>query len=134
MSQEFEEFLKHKGIRHECTVAYTPEQNGVAERLNRTLMESARSMMSFAGLPNSYWGEAVVAAAYIKNRVPTRAFKGKVSPFERWCGHRLDLKHFEVFGCVAYAHIPESQRNKLTKKAGKLRFVGYSTGRKVTGY
>ena len=79
---------------------YTPKQNGLAERLNRTLMESARSMMCFAGLPNSYWGKAVVAAAYIRNRVPTRAFKGKVSPYERWCGVDLTSstsKSFDVW-------------------------------------
>ena len=68
----------------------------------------------------------MVAAAYIRNRVPPRAFK-KVSPYERWCGRRPDLKHVKVFGCVAHAHIPDSLRNKLTKKAEKLRFVGYST-------
>ena len=126
-SVEFENFLKSKGIKHECTVPYSTEQNGVAERLNHTLMESARSMMCFAGLPDSYWGEAVVTAAYIRNRVPTRAFREKVSPYERWYGHIPDLKHFKVFGYVAYAHIPDSQRDKLNKKAEKIRFVGYST-------
>uniref|UniRef100_A0A1X7TKT5 Integrase catalytic domain-containing protein n=1 Tax=Amphimedon queenslandica TaxID=400682 RepID=A0A1X7TKT5_AMPQE len=76
-------------------------------------MESAGSMMYFAGLPNNYWGEAVVAAAYIRNSVPTRAFSERVSPYERWYSHRTDLKHFKVIECVAYAHMPDSQRNKL---------------------
>ena len=83
VSKEFEEYLKTKGIRHELTVPYSPAQNGVAERLNRTLMESARTMMCLAGLPKSYWAEAVATAAYIRNRVPTKAFEGKVSPYER---------------------------------------------------
>ena len=53
-SQEFEAYLKSKGIQHELSVAYSPQQNGVAERLNRTLMESARSMLAHAGLPDRY--------------------------------------------------------------------------------
>ena len=66
VSKEFEEFLKYKGIRYELTVPYPPAQNGVAERLNRTLMESARTMIRFARLPDSYWGEAVATTAYIR--------------------------------------------------------------------
>ena len=122
LSNDFEEYLKEKGIRHECTIPYSPAQNGVA---NRTIVESARTMISCAGLPQSYWGEAVVTAAFIRNRVPTRTFKEKVSPYERWFGRRPDLSPLKIFGCVAYAHIPDCKRNKLDKKAVKLRFVGY---------
>ena len=130
VSKEFEEFLKSKGIRHELTVPYSPAQNGVAERLNRTLMESARAMIRFARLPDSYWGEAVATAGYIRNRVPTSAFKERVSPYEKWYQRRPDLSHLRVFGCVAYAHIPDCQRDILTKKAEKFRFVGYSLNSK----
>ena len=73
LSAEFKEYLKLRGIRHELTVPYSPQQNGVVERMNRTLMESARAMIAHAGLPNSYWGEAVVTAAYVRNRMPTTA-------------------------------------------------------------
>ena len=99
VSKEFEEFLKSKGfcIRHELTVPYSSAQNGVAERLNRTLMESARTMIRFARLPDSYCGEAVATAAYIRNRVPTRAFKERVSPYEKWYQRRPDLSHLRVF-------------------------------------
>ena len=120
-----------KGIHHELTVPHTPEQNGVAERMNRTLMESARSMMSHAGLPDSYWAEAVATAAYITNRTSTTALE-KMTPYEQWYGRNPDLSNLRVFGCVAYAHIPENQRQKLDKKADKLRFVGYSI--KSKGY
>jgi len=65
ISREFQEYLKSRGIRHEPTIAYTPEQNGVAERLNRTLVEAARSMISHGGLNSNYWGEAVATAAYV---------------------------------------------------------------------
>ena len=70
--QEFEEYLKLKGIRHELTIAHTPEQNGVAERMNRTLMESARAMIAHAGLSNEYWAEAVATAVYLKNNMCQR--------------------------------------------------------------
>ena len=68
VSKDFEAYLISKGIKHELTIAYTPEQNGVAERMNRTLMESARAMMSHANLPNPFWAEAVATAVYLRNR------------------------------------------------------------------
>ena len=71
ISSEFHTYLKSRGIRHEPTIAYTPEQNGVAERLNRTLVEAARSMICHAGLNSNYWGEAVVTAAYVQNHTAT---------------------------------------------------------------
>lgn len=125
-SKEFETYLKSKGIHHQLTVPHTPEQNGVAERMNRTLMESARSMIAHAGLPNCYWAEAVSTAAYLRNRIITTAFDKKMTPFERWYGRKPDLSHLRVFGCMGYAHIPDVQRQKLDKKAEKFRLVGYS--------
>ena len=123
---EFESYLKLKGIHHELTVPHTPEQNGVAERMNRTLMESARSMLAHAGLPHCYWAEAVSTAAYLKNRTATTAFEKVATPYERWYGRKPNISNLRVFGCMAYAHIPDSQRTKLDKKAEKMRFVGYS--------
>lgn len=67
ISTEFKEYLKLRGIRHELTVPYTPQQNGVAEWLNRTLMEAAQSMISHAGLNSNYWGEVIATAAYVTN-------------------------------------------------------------------
>ena len=120
-------YLKTKGIRHELKVPYSPEQNGVAERMNRTLMEAARSMMTHAGLPDKFWAEAVDTAAYLRNHTPTTAIRGYRTPYEVWYGERPNIGHLKVFGCVAYAHIPDSLRQKLDKKAVKLRFVGYSS-------
>ena len=124
LSKEFEEYLKLKGIRHELTIAHTPEQNGVAERMNRTLMESARAMIAHAGLSNEYWAEAVATAVYLKNRT-TSAVKEGMTPYEKWYKRKPDISHLKVFGCVAYAHIPDCERRKLDKKAEKLHFVGY---------
>ena len=96
--------------------------------MNKTLMESAtcRSMMDHASLPDKYWAEAVECAAYIRNRLPTTALTERKTPFEVWSGRKPNISHLKVFGCMAYAHIPDSQRNKLDKKAVKLRFVGYA--------
>ena len=77
-SNKFETYLKNEGIRHEKTVPKTPEQNGVAERLNRTLVESARSMLLDAALSKHYWAEAISTAAYLRNRCPTRLYKEKL--------------------------------------------------------
>jgi len=74
-STDFEQYLKMNGIRHEVTVAHTPEQNGVAERMNRTLVESARAMLAHANLSKMYWAEAVNTAAFLRNRVLTTAFR-----------------------------------------------------------
>ena len=125
LSKEFQQYLKTKGIRHELTIAHTPEQNGVAERMNRTLIESARAMISHAGLTNNYWAEAIATAAYLRNRTTTSALKEAMTPYEMWYERKPDISHLKVFGCVAYAHIPDSERRKLDKKAEKLRFVGY---------
>lgn len=130
VSKIFETYLKQQGIRHETTVPHSPEQNGVAERRNRTLVESARSMLCFAGLPKEYWAEAINVSNYVGNRVPTSANKCGRTPFEKWYGRKPNLSHMRTFGCMAYAHIPESERRKLDKKAVKLRFIGYAENSK----
>ena len=127
-SHEFEAYLKRKGIKHETSVSHSPQQNGVAERMNRTLLESARAMVYHAGLSKAFWAEAINTAAYIRNRVVT-ATTGQ-SPYERWYGTVPDVSKFRVFGCIAYAHIPDAERKKLDKKATKLRFLGYSETQK----
>ena len=93
LSKEFVSYLQSRGIHHELTAPYSPSQNGVAERINRTLMESARAMMGQAGLPEHYWAEAVATAAYLRNRTPTRALKVKKTPYEKWCERKPDLSH-----------------------------------------
>ena len=105
-------------IKHETSVAHCPQQNGVAERMNRTLLDSARAMVYHAKLSKVFWAEAVNTAAYIRNRVVTST-SGKTS-YERWYGRISDVSHFRVFGCIAYAHVPETERRMLDKKATRL--------------
>ena len=130
-SAEFEDYLKSEGVRHECTVPKTPEQNGVAERMNRTLMETVRSMLANAKLPQKFWAEALSTAAYLRNRSPTKAVK-QMTPFEAWTNEKPNVEHLRVFGCDAYSHVAKDERQKLDSKARKCIFVGY--GAETKGY
>ena len=126
LSTELQNYLKEKGIRHELTVPHSPQQNGVAERMNRTLVESARSMIAHAALSDIFWAEAVSTATYVRNRLHATVLKENKTPYQRWYGRKADVGHLSVFGCMAYAHVPDSERRKLDKKSKKMRFVGYS--------
>ena len=98
----------------------------MAERLNRTLVESARAMLSHSNLPNRFWAEAVSTAAYLRNRTTTSANEEQLTPYEKWHGHKPDISNLKVFGCAAYSHVSNAQRRKLDKKARRMCFVGYS--------
>ena len=128
-SKAFDAFMKENGIVHQTTVPYNPAQNGVAERMNRTLLESARSMMFHSKMPNEFWAEAVNTAAYVRNRSPTSSLQG-LTPFECLFNRKPDVSNLRVFGCVAYSHIPENKRKKLQEKSRKCVFVGYPDGTK----
>nr|UBX54621.1 transposon Pol polyprotein [Lupinus angustifolius] len=125
-SHEFDKFCEDEGIEPQLTVAYTPQQNGVSERKNRTVMEMARSMLKEKGLPNTFWAEAVYTVVYIMNRCPTKAIEGK-SPIEAWSGRKPSAKHLRVFGSICYIHVPKEKRHKLEDKTIRGIFLGYST-------
>ena len=120
----FREFCANNGIKMEKTVPMTPQQNDVAERMNRTLNESARSMRIHAGLPKMFWAEAVNTAAYLINRGPSIPLDGKI-PGEVWSEKEVNLSHLRVFGCISYVHIDYAERSKLDAKLNKCVFVGY---------
>ena len=130
-SAEFEEFLESAGVRHERTVPKTPEQNGVAERMNLTLVESVRSMLAGASLPHEFWAEALSTAVYLRNRSPMKPVDG-MTPFEAWTKKKPSVSHLRVFACAAYAHIPKDERGKLDHKARKCILVGF--GEETKGY
>ncbi|KAK3725314.1 hypothetical protein QZH41_002591 [Actinostola sp. cb2023] len=130
VSTDFDIFLKSEGVVHQTTVPKTPQQNGVAERLNRTLVESVRSMLVQAKLPQKFWVEALNTAVYLHNRSPTRSLEG-LTPYEAWTGSKPDVSNLKCFGCTAYAHIPKDERKKLDPKARKCVFLGYGTDTKA---
>jgi hypothetical protein len=107
-------------------MAYTPQQNGKAERLNRTLMEKTRAMLQDAGLNDALWGEAIVTANYLRNRSPV-AGKPK-TPWEMFFGKRPDVSLLRTFGSTAYVLIPKAKRTKLDNVSEKGVLVGYAPG------
>ncbi|KAL0849649.1 hypothetical protein ABMA28_013903 [Loxostege sticticalis] len=125
LSNDFQTFLKKSGIIHQTSVPYTPQQNGLAERMNRTLLERARCMIINASLQKQFWGEAVTTAAYITNRCPTRSLAYS-TPEEMWTGKALNISHMRIFGSEAMVHIPKEKTKKWDSKASKMIFVGYS--------
>ncbi|KAI3767934.1 hypothetical protein L2E82_18363 [Cichorium intybus] len=123
-SKEFVDYCANQGIRMQKTVPETPQQNGVAERMNRTLNERAKSMRLHAGLPKMFWADAVSTAAYLINKGPSVPIGFKI-PEEEWQGRDISLKHLKVFGCVSYVKVKDSERDKLEAKARKCTFIGY---------
>ena len=127
LSNEFKSYLQEHGIRHQLTVAYTPQQNGVAERMNRTIMDLVRSMLHSSGLSKEFWAEAVAAAVYIRNRVSSHALPNGETPYSRWIGKAPNLSHIRVFGCKCWHVIPKVHSGKLDPRAKPGIMIGYST-------
>ena len=117
-------YLKECGIQRQLTAPYSPQQNGVAERANRTSLDSARSMLHYAALTEKFWAEAVFSATYVKNRVPTKAVEKKV-PYEAFWGRKPSAGYLRIFGCDAYAFVPKVNRKKLDSRSKKVTFLGY---------
>ena len=130
-SKEFEAHLTTEGVRHELTIPKNPEQNGVAERINRTLVETARSILVNANLPHSFWAEALSTATFLRNRSPTKAVCG-MTPHEAWTGEKPRVDGLRVFGCQAFVHVPKDERKKLDSKSRKCILLGY--GMTTKGY
>jgi len=129
-NHHLDELFKAKGIVQQYTTAYTPEQNSVAERMNRTIMEKARAMRFESGLAPKFWGEAVKHAVYLINRTPSRVLDYK-TPYELWHGHKPNLSNLRIFGCAAYAKIPEKLLKKQDFKSNRMIFLGFEPGSKA---
>ena len=123
-SNEFHEFCQTTGIIHEVVAPYTPQHNGTAERVNRTLLNMARSMLKTKNLPKKLWGEAVATAAYLLNRCPSKRLNGQ-TPEEAWTGLKPTVSHLRIFGSICYMHILAALRKKLDDRGEKLILVGY---------
>ena len=129
ISHDLKNYFTKNGIKHEFTCPYTPEQNGKAERMNRSLIEMTRCMLEESGLEKKFWGEAVNTACYLLNRLPYN--KNVFTPYEKFFSIKPNLSHVKTFGAEAYAWIPNEKRNKLDAKAEKLILVGYSENSKA---
>ena len=124
LSHEFVEFCEEQGLHRELTAPYTPEQNGVAERKNRSVVEMARSLLKAKELPNVFWAEGVATAVYLLNLSPTKVVPNQ-TPYEAWSGRKPSVSHLKVFGCIVFALIDSHNRSKLDDKSIKYIFIGY---------
>ncbi|KAM1149971.1 hypothetical protein ACFX2B_030197 [Malus domestica] len=126
-------FLDHHGIVHQTTCPYTPQQNGAAEHKNRQLLEVVHASLLDGRLLLSYWGETLISAAYLINRVPSRSVDFQ-TPLQALSSH-VDAPAVpnlppHVFGCVAFVHLHKQYRSKLEPRALRCVFVGYASNQK----
>ncbi|GAA0154574.1 hypothetical protein LIER_12516 [Lithospermum erythrorhizon] len=128
-SRAFDEFCKVHGIKRHLTTAYTPQQNGVAERKNRTLMNMVRAMITAKQMPKKFWPEAVLWSCYVLNRCPTSSVEG-MTPQEAWSGKKPAIDHLRIWGCLAHVHIPKIGRDKLDSRSKPCIFIGINEGTK----
>jgi len=130
---EWELYMKEHGIVHQKSTPRTPEQNGVSERLNLTIMDRVRTILIESQLPLSLWAEAVEYAIYTKNRSPTTVLKSK-TPYEAFWGKKPNISNLRVFGSQCYVHNDSPTRRKLDARAFPAIFIGYSTTSKAWRY
>ena len=129
-------FLQSLGVTHESTAPYTPQSNGKAERINRTLNKSVRAMLFHANMPESFWAEAIVTAAYVWNFLPSNAIGGQI-PYELWFNQRINpnqLSALKPFGCIVHNLVPKQRcHGKLASQSTRGCIVGYhsSTSYKI---
>ncbi|WZZ15661.1 hypothetical protein YC2023_108750 [Brassica napus] len=128
-SHAFKQHLSQHGILHQTSCPYTPQQNGVAERKNRHLMEVARSLMFQSNVPKRFWSDAVATACYLINRTPTKVLNEK-APFEVLNRYKPALDYLRVFGCLCFVLKPGEMINKLEARSTKAVFIGYSATQK----
>ncbi|KAM2382903.1 hypothetical protein FF1_040470 [Malus domestica] len=124
ISNEFGTFCENLGIERQLTVAYSPQQNGVAEKKNRIVVEMAKCMLHEKELPYNLWYEVVNIFVYLLNKSPTKAL-GNITPFEKFNGRKIGIKHLKVFGSVSYSLIPGNLRHKLEETSVIGIFIGY---------
>lgn len=122
---EFGEFCKAQSISSQLAAAYTPQQNGVVEQKNITIMNAIRSILAEKKVPKTFWPEDVNWCIHVQNKSLTTVVKVKTLE-EAWSGLKPTTNYLWVFGCIAHAHIPYQKRIKLHAKGKKCIFLGVS--------
>ncbi|KAJ9532820.1 hypothetical protein QJQ45_010939 [Haematococcus lacustris] len=129
VNSRMKEYCASKGIVHQHSAPYSPQQNGAAERLNRTIFEKARSIIHSADISLSFWAHAVKFANHVRCLLPVSG--QPLTPWEAFYGVKPDLSGLRVFGCRVWLHIPDHQRSKLQAKSVEGLFIGYEPGSKA---
>ena len=125
----FDDFLRNKGISHNFSAPYSPPQNGVVERRNRSLCEAAKSMLNFADLPLYFWADAILAACFTQNRSYINK-RFNMTPYEIINNRKPNVKFFHVFGARCFIYNTKDQKNKFSEKADEGIFLGHSLNAK----
>ena len=112
LDTEFKDYLLENRILSQLTAPSTPQQNGVVERRNRTLLDMVKSMISYSSLPVSFWGYAIQTMVHILNVVPSKSIPK--TPLELWNGRKPSLHHFRIWGCPA--HVFKGKTGKLESR------------------
>ena len=128
-SNKFRDLLALDGTVYQTSCTDTPEQNGVAERKHRHIVETARSLLLSSSVPSQFWGEAVLTAVNLINKIPSSITSG-LSPFEKLYGHIPDYSSLRVFGSTCFVLRPEVERTKLSPRSTLCVFLGYGEGQK----
>lgn len=132
--ENFERYCKKNGILHEKTTPYTPEQNGIAERMNRTLVEKAKCLLFDCNMDKKFWAEAINMATYLVNCTPCTHLVNseKGTPEEVFTNKKVDLSNLKLFGSKVMVLMPKQKRRKWDKNSTEMIFVGYESG--IKGY
>ena len=133
VNQRFKAFFQQQGLLHETSCAQTPQQNGVAERKNRHILETTRALLLGTNVPTHHWDDAISAAEYLLNKMPSKVLHFK-TPLQVLSSHvalpTVLLLPPRVFGCVVFVHLYKNQRSKLDPCAVKCLFLGYGPTKK----
>ncbi|GJR30558.1 retrotransposon protein, putative, ty1-copia subclass [Tanacetum coccineum] len=120
----FAELCAKHGIRHEFTAPYSPQQNGIAERKNHTLKEMVTAMLISSGMSQDMWGEAILTATYLLNKIPRK--DKEETPYELWMGRKPSYQYLRVWGCLAKVVVPTPKAQKIGPKYVDCIFIGYA--------
>ncbi|XP_057529771.1 uncharacterized protein LOC130808310 [Amaranthus tricolor] len=135
INSNMQQFFKQQGLIHQTSCPNTPQQNGVAERKNRTLLEMTRAIMLDSHVPTHLWPKAIATANYLTNRLPTKSLQYHTPLVTLQTHISIPSSHTlppRIFGCTVFVHCPARVRNKFEPRAVKCVFIGY--GRNQKGY
>jgi hypothetical protein len=127
---QVKEYLEEEGVKHEFSAPYTPQQNGVVERKNRTLIDMARTMLGEFKTPEQFWSEAVNTACHAINRLYLHCLLKKTS-YELLTGNKLNVSYFRVFGSKCYILVKKGRNSKFASKAVEGFLLGYDSNTKA---
>jgi hypothetical protein len=130
LATTFREICEQAGIKRHFTAPYSPQQNGVVERRNRTVMEMSRALLKSMNVPGKLWGEVVRHSVHLLNRLPTKVM-GYRTPFEAWSGRRPQLGHMRVFGCTTHVRTANPHLKKLDDRSTPMVYLGVEEGNKA---